>query len=336
MSRFLFSNHFQGRLASLRLSLTLAVAAGVMTAIITLLIPNYYQSEVRLLPVEGKSLGGNLGSLANAAATFGVNLPGADGNDANYVDILNSRWLKEQLLKTEFEYQVRPRVFGQVFREKRNLYDYLGSANLDRALVKLATVYGATRDLKSKVIAISAETTCPELSQAIVQKASRLLEAFLLEKGRTRGGARAAFAEARLIEARQNMGTAEETLRRFLQVNRNYASSSDPDVRLRGIRFEAELRLTQQLVTNLAMNREQALLEEKNDLPILNVLDPGSLPIEKSRPARNLITLLVVILVGVCVFGWEERQWIRENLLPEADPMAEEEPTSSGRGGNGP
>jgi len=289
-------------------------------------MPDYYKSEIRLLPVESKGIGGNLGGLASAAAAFGVSVPGGDSSDANFVDVLSSRWLKEQLLRTEFQYRVRSWRFGSERAKKGTLYEYLDAKNMDRAVKGLDAVLSATRDLKSKVISISAETKSPELSQLIVQRAGKLLEGFLQEKGRTRGGAKAAFAEARLADARREMDEAEEVLRRFLESNRNFQSSGDPSVRLKGSRLETELRLRQQLVSAIAMNREQALLEEKNDIPILNVLDPGNLPIDKSKPARSNIVLLSMMLIGAAGWIWLNREWVRSSLLADgelANPVKE-------------
>jgi uncharacterized protein involved in exopolysaccharide biosynthesis len=294
---------------------------GLLTAIVTFFMPNYYRSEARLLPVESKGVGGNLGGLASAAAAFGVSVPGGDGGDANFVDVLNSRWLKEQLLKTEFQYHTRSWRFGAERIEKGTLYDYLDAKNMDRAVKEVGTILSASRDLKSKVISISAETKSPELSQLIVQQAGKFLEVFLQEKGRTRGGAKAVFAEARLADARREMDQAEDEFRKFLEGNRNFQTSADPAVRLKGTRLEMELRLRQQLVTSIAMNREQALLEEKNDVPILNVLDSGNLPIDKSKPARSVVVLVVMLLAGVGSWLWLNREWVRSKLLTDDEPL---------------
>ena len=212
--------------------------------------------------------------------------------------------------------------FGAEQVEKHTLYDYLHASNMDRAISGVGAILFTSRDLKSKVISISAETKSPELSQLIVQRAGKLLEVFLQEKGRTRGGAKVAFAEARLAEARREMDEAEDILRRFLEGNRNFQSSADPSVRLKGSRLETELRLRQQLVSTIAMNREQALLEEKNDIPILNILDSGNLPIDKSKPARSLIVQLTTMLVGAISWIWINRYWVRARLLPEEDGVA--------------
>ncbi len=304
-------------LTSLRKPLQWALAAGLLAALVTLFMPNYYRSEARLLPVESKGLGGNLGGLASAAAAFGVNVPGGDSNDANFVDILNSRSLHEQLLQTEFQYHNRSWRFGAERVEKGTLYAYLEEPNRTKALRKLGQVMGASRDFKTKITTVSAETRSPELAQLLVQKSLSLLEAFLKEKGRTRGGAKADFAEARLVEARRDMDTSEDAWRRFLEVNRNYQSISDPAVRLKGARLENELRLRQQLVTTLALNREQALLEEKNDIPILNVMDAADLPTEKSAPHRSIFVLAAALIVAAGSWLFYNREWVQAVLMSD-------------------
>lgn len=301
--------------ASLKRPILWALGAGLLTAAITLCLPNHYRSEAKLLPVETKGLGGNLGGLASAAAAFGVSVPGGDSSDANFVDVLNSRWLRESLLKTEFRFHERTWRFGAEMARQQTLSDYLQVKNLDQGVRAVGTILSISRDLKSKVLTISAETNSPELSQQLVQRATRLLESFVLEKGRTRGGNKVLFAEQRLSEARTEYTAAEDEFRRFLEGNRNYQGSSDPTVRLRGARLEAEMRLKQQLLTTLAMSREQALMEEKNDVPILNVLDPGHVPIEKSGPVRSRIVLAVCFLVGGGLWTWWNREWIQAKVF---------------------
>jgi hypothetical protein len=308
--------------ASLKKPAKLALAVGVLTAVVSLFMPNDYKSDARLLPVEAKGAGG-LGSLSAAAAAFGVAVPGGEGSDANFVDILQSRWIKEGLLNTQFTFHARAWRFGADKPRQETLYAYLDAKNMDRAVKEMDKVLSASRDLKSKVITISAETKSPELSQEIVQRATDLLNQFVLEKSRTRGSEKADFAEARLTDARHKMDQAEAAFRDFLEGNRNYQVSADPSVRLRGARLEAELNLRRQLVTTLAINREQALLDAKNDIPILNLLDPANLPIDKSKPHRSIIVLLVTLLTGMGTWAWQNRDWIRERLLAD-----EEEPST--------
>ena len=302
---------------TLRRSLQVGLSVGLLMALILIFLPNHYKSEARVLPGDSRGAGG---MAVAAAAAAGVSIPGSDGPDAVYMDILNSRSLREALLQTRFRFKVRTWLLGREQVREQTLYEYLKKKNLDRAVQALRDRITITRDFKSKLLTLVADTESPELSQQVVQQLVRLLDEFVVTKSRTRGGAKAAFAEKRLHEARQEMAQAEEALRAFLDGNRNYLLSPDPAVRLKGQRLDNELKLRTQLLATLAIAREQALLEEKNDMPILSVLDPGNLPIEKSGPARTIIVILASLLAGLGTVTWLNREWIRAWLA--ADDMA--------------
>ena len=300
--------------AQLRRPLQVGLAAGLLTALVTLCLPNQYKSEARILPADQRA---GVGVAAAAAAAMGVSIPGQESPDAAYVDILNSRSLREALLRTRFTFKVRTWYFGAEQARDQTLYDYLEKKNLDRAVKALKDRITITRDLKTKLITIAVETESPQLSQQVAQRLVRLLDEFVVTKSQTRGGVKAAFSEKRLIEARNEMAQAEDAFRSFLDGNRNYLLSPDPAVRLKGIRLDNELKLRTQLVTNLAISREQALLEEKNDMPILNMLDAGNLPIEKSGPPRLLMVLGVVFLLTASSMAWGHREYLKAILKAE-------------------
>jgi len=75
--------------ASLKKPLQWALAAGLLTAQMTLFLPKYYRSEARLLPVETKGLGGNLGSHAGATDAVGASVA-SGGNYANFMPPLRA------------------------------------------------------------------------------------------------------------------------------------------------------------------------------------------------------------------------------------------------------
>jgi uncharacterized protein involved in exopolysaccharide biosynthesis len=310
----------------LKRPLAFGIGAVLLTGIITFFMPNYYKSEARILPVESKGMGGSLGNLAAAAATFGVVVPGGEGTDNNFVDIINSRWMRENLLGTEFQYKSRSWRFGKEVDTRQTLYKYIHPKNIDRGVQKISKIVHVSRDLKTKVLTITAETRYPELSQQIVIRASSLLEKFIKEKGRTRGGYKAEFARDRLAEARTDMAKAETTFRDFLENNRNYQVSQDPVVKLTGARLEAELRLRQQLVITLSVNQEQALMEEKDDIPIVSFLDPANYPIDKSKPSRLIIVVISFVFAAGGYLGWMKRNWIKARLMDDCPLPANSNP----------
>jgi hypothetical protein len=309
-----------GMLDELRRSLLLAFAACIFVSAISIFVPNKYRSSAQLLPVDGKGGMGSLQNLAAAAAVLGVNVPGGDAGDGNFLDIINSRWLQERLLTSKFSFHERGWLFGAPQAKTQTLIEYLHAKNEDIGLARLRPIISAGRDPKTKVLTLSAETKSPELSQALVEKTLALLEEFVQEKGRTRGGAKAVFAAARLKESRAEMARCEEEFLRFLEANRSYLTSQDPSVRLKGMRLEAELKLRQQLTTTLALNREQALLEEKNDIPVLSILDEGNYPIEKSGPSRSIYVIATFLISMVAHLSYLNRARIRSLLMDQEDP----------------
>jgi hypothetical protein len=284
--------------------------AALGAAIISVLLPNHYRSEARILPVEARGGSSAMGTLMSAAAAFGINPSAGDSADSNFPDVISSQWLCEGLLDSEFEFRERRWRFGSEIIRKETLRTYLDAANTDRSVRAVRGIVNASRDLKSKILVVSAETRSPELSQKLVTRALQLLEQFTQERNRTRGGVKAAYAAARLSEAQVEAKDAEGALREFLEINRNYQTTADPFVRLKGANLEAELRLKQQLVVNLALSKEQALMEEKNDMPILNIMDPANLPIEKSGPNRTMFVVVAFLMVAVGYLMWRIRIWL--------------------------
>ena len=311
---------------SLRKPLQQAIGAALVTAMLSLRIPNSYRAEARILPTESKGVGG-MGGLAAAAAAFGVGVPGTQSGDTAYLDILNSRWLGESLLKETYIFKEKSWQFGNEQQYKMSLHEYLSGKpsdssrliNMDRAFKGLGGVFSCARDLKSGLLTLSAETQSPELSQQVVRKATKLLEEFVISRARTRGRNKVAFAQARLKEAEIEQANTEAELRTFLYANRNYQQSSDPSVRLTGDRLSSELILRRQVLSTIVLSREQALMEEKDDTPILNILDSGNLPLEKSKPARSMYVVLAFLLVGVGSWTWCNWAWINTYLLNFSD-----------------
>jgi len=300
-------------LLNLKHPLLLGLAAAVGVAIITLFVPNQYTSEARILAADARG-GNNLGQLATAAAVVGVSIPGQDSADSAYVDILKSRWMLEQLLDSTYSFHAKAWYLGRTQEHQETLQNFLRAKNHDRGVRNLKQHIAIARDLKTKLLTLTVETKSPELSQQVCQRMVTLLDEFVVQRSSTRGGNKAAFAQKRMVEARNELAEAEDTFRTFLYTNRNYLTSADPAVRLKGLRLENELKLRTQIVTTLAISLEQALIEEKNDMPILNVLDKGNLPQEKSGPKRSTFVALAFLLGFFGLLGWENRDYLKSRL----------------------
>lgn len=81
--------------------------------------------------------------------------------------------------------------------------------------------------------------------------------------------------------------------------------------------MSSEVQLRRQLLTTLSINQENALMEAKNDLPIVNILDQGHFPEEHSKPRRGLMVLAMMVLAAGGYWVKTNWEWVRARLSEE-------------------
>jgi len=300
----------------LRRPLRHACLAGLAAAAVTVLLPNQYRSEARILSDMGHPGGGaqRTGVWAPTAPPE-TPAPREDGPTVIYADILKSRRMAEQLLLRSYDYGCRPWRFARRRQARGTLLDYLGAPNVDRAMAPLRKLLTVQRDPKSGLLTISAETASPELSLQVVRLAAESLKDFLVDLGQTAGQSKARFTQSRLEEVQARYKELGRRFEQFQDANRNWETSPAPNIRFRGSQLREGLNLWNQVVMNLTLNHEQALLEAQNDTQTLLLMDPGSLPLEKSRPARALIVFAAAAAVGAGSWAAQNRTAIANRIL---------------------
>ena len=294
-----------------------ALLAALAAALVAICLPNQYRSEARILSDAGHPGGGSPLRTGVWAPTAPPETPTfrEDGPTVIYVDILKSRRMAEQLLQRPYAYTDRPWRFARPRRIQGTLQDYLGAANVDRALGPLRRLLTVQRDPKSGLLTIGAETRSQELSMQVVRQAADNLREFLVEFSQAAGKNKARFTLGRLEEARATCADLGRRFQAFQEANRNWDTSPAPGVRFRGSQMKERLDLWKQVVANLTLNHEQALLEAQNDTQTLLLLDPGNLPLEKSRPARALIVFAAAAAAGVGSWVLHNRNVILNRIL---------------------
>lgn len=307
---------------SLRLPALLMLAAGGIAAGITLFMPNYYKSEVRILSDAGNSGGVNqrAGVWAPSATPDTVGSR-EDGPTIIYADILKSRRMAEFLLQSEYDYALRSGKAGAPRQIRGTLLAYLGVTTLDKGISPLKSILVVQRDMKSGLLTLSVETRSPELSLEIGQRATKALKDFLVELSQSTGKNKAEFTLGRLEAVKERFDAVGREVLRFEEANRNWEESPSPSVRFRGTRLKEELELWKQVTTNLTLNHEQALLEARNDTQSLLILDPGNLPETKSKPARAFIVFLTMFGVGLLSWVFLNRTLVYHHFFAK-EPAA--------------
>jgi uncharacterized protein involved in exopolysaccharide biosynthesis len=276
----------------------MALLAGVAAGALTALIPDTFRSEARILQDAGR--GATYGTQGVWAPSAPPVVPGTreDGATVVYAEILKSRSLTEKVLQSEYSYEKRGWRFGSPVRVQGTLLGYLNAPDTDRAQGGFRRLLAVERNPKSGLLTLAAETHSPELSQQVVRRVLDELARVLVDLGQAEGRVRARSTQERLQEAAETYTKQLETFRRFQASSQNWETSPSPNLRLQGSQFREQVELWRRVCENLTLNREQALLEARNEAQTLLVLDPPGLPRGKCRPHRALLALGAMVLAG--------------------------------------
>lgn len=280
------------------------IAAAVIAAIISLILPPKYTAQSVFFP-EQEATGLELpAGVAGLAAQFGVSIPsGAGASPQFYADVIGSRTLRDQVLEARY---VDPKADTQ--RDSATLLDILrikGESELERLEIgreRLESMISVEIEPTTNVVELSVETRYPALSASVANTIIDLLSRFNLETRQSNARANRRFAESRMAQAEEELREAEEVLKRFLEQNRRFESS--PELTFQHERLQRQVRIKEEVLTSLRRSYEEARIQEVKDTPVITVIDRAVPPQEKSSPKRKLNVILAFLVGGVLgVFG---------------------------------
>lgn len=154
----------------------------------------------------------------------------------------------------------------------------------------LSQCVSMTLDDKNGYLSIS--VTMPEavaaaqMAQATVTLLQKYITEFKIEKVQSNLD----FVQERYDEAKANFEDIQDRRARFRDANQNTTKYS---ARTQLEKLDAEYTLAMNLYSELATQLEQAKINVKETTPILTVINPVTIPLQKSKPRRALI-----------LFGW--------------------------------
>ena len=133
------------------------------------------------------------------------------------------------------------------------------------------------------------------------------------------------FIEERYAEAKKQFEQKQADLASFRDANRNFGSAI---AKTNEERLSNEYTVALNVYSELAKQREQANIQVKENTPIFAVVEPVTVPIERSKPKRGLICVAFTFLGGFLGVGLvlmlpflaQASGWKRlENWLPEPE-----------------
>ena len=187
--------------------------------------------------------------------------------------------------------------------------EYVDQPNVDLALLALGERMGVSLDRKTGVVYLSVTTRYPGLSAAVVHGFLDELNDYNVNKRQSKASANEHFIAQRLDQIKTELAQAEDSLLVFKRQNQNFETAGDPTLQLELERRERASVLKTEEFALMTKQYELAKIDAVKDVPVVNILDSGAVPIEKSWPHRSVYlfsALLFSLFGGIVLSLWRD------------------------------
>lgn len=312
----------------------------VVSAIITLSIPNYYKCTVMLAP---ELSGGNKSTsgLASLASSFGLNLGSANsGMDAIlptfYPDLMNSVTFRASLfpIKIHREDEMETMSYYDYLKDGQKLSWWSAGLKAVFSLFKQeetdssVNTFKLTKEQSAVVETIGEKVVCDVDNKTMVitidvTDQDPLICATMADSVRVR--LQDFITDYRTSKARVDLDYTRklyaEAKAKYDQARSKYATYADANQRvfLERVRSEqselqTELQLAQTAYTQVASRLQLAEAKVQEETPAFTILQPATVPIKKAGPQRSKQCLIFLFLafIATTLFVWNKES----HLIP--------------------
>jgi uncharacterized protein involved in exopolysaccharide biosynthesis len=261
-----------------------------------------YRASASFLPHGGEQ--GGLAGAAGLAAQFGFSMPRSGGSERSpefYQELLESREVLDGLVRDGVRV-VTPTQDTTV--DLADHFEIEGGTVAERGELtrrRLVGVVEVSIRHETGIVSLGVQTDDAALSAAIAWALLDLISAFDLETRQSEASAERIFAEERLQQLQVELATVEDSLRAFLDENRQFGNSSQ--LTFQHDRLQRKVSMRQELVTAMAQAYEQARIDEVRSTPVLTVIDKPEIPALPESRGRLMKLLLGAMLGTLAGFG---------------------------------
>ena len=151
-------------------------------------------------------------------------------------------------------------------------------------------------DQRSGVISVSAEFPDRHVAAQIARYAVEYLTDYITEYRTQKAIKDLEFVEHRHEEKKQEFHQAQLALARFRDTNRNIISAA---AQTEEQRLQDQYNLAFNVYNGLAQQLEQARIKVQEETPVIKVLEPVSVPVQRSKPKRGMVMVVMTIVGGI-------------------------------------
>ena len=156
-------------------------------------------------------------------------------------------------------------------------------------------------DEKEGLVSLHAELDDRLVAARLAQAATDLLQRNVIAFKSQSARNNLDFIERQFEFKRQEFEQIQDSIAIFKDQNLNITSTLYQN---QLTRLESQFTVTSSVFQELAGQVEQAKIQVNKDTPIFTIIEPVSVPLERTKPKRSLIVVIWTFLGGVLAVGW--------------------------------
>ena len=156
-------------------------------------------------------------------------------------------------------------------------------------------------DEKEGLVSLHAELDDRLVAARLAQAATDLLQRNVIAFKSQSARNNLDFIERQFESKRQEFERIQDSIAIFKDQNLNITSTLYQN---QLTRLESQFTVTSSVFQELAGQVEQAKIQVNKDTPIFTIIEPVSVPLERTKPKRSLIVVIWTFLGGVLAVGW--------------------------------
>lgn len=157
--------------------------------------------------------------------------------------------------------------------------------------------YSVSVDKKNGDVTITASMKEPLASAQVAERIQTLLQKYVIELKLQKAEVNYEFIKQRYDEAKQVFEQKQEEYAKFQDANKALTTAL---ARAKEEQMRADFTVAKDLFNQLTLQLVQAEMKIKEDIPILTVVEPVQVPLEKSGPSRAMM-LIMYLFFGGCI-----------------------------------
>ena len=287
-----------GALLRRRRLITVSALVTVLLALLGGLALRRYGARATFAPTT-PAAPGNLSSLAGLAQQFGVNVRDVAGTPPQFfIALATSRTVLDSAIRTTYRFprgrDGRDTVTATLL-EYFEIHDRIPADAMLRAEKKLSRAIDASADNATGIVTIEVRSRYAALAEQVAQRIVDLTNDLNVRMQQAQSAAERRFAEQQMEDARARLYVSEDSLRGFLERNRDYQTSPRPT--FEAGRLTRRISLAEGVYAELAQTRDQAAIASVQNTPVIRPIDPAA------GSARLTPRLWQLLLAGLVLGG---------------------------------